>query len=170
VGCLGYTIAGGALEFIGLLIVAIEIGRIQRREFGTPRALARLRDWLRRCFGKGKVRHIQAMDRATTTETAVPLTVQRRQAATIEGRVAWLEQQHKDLVREVDEAKKRLGVQIDQIEQQLAEFRTDLEHERAEREQSRRAFLRGTVTLQSVGTSFFLLGVVMSVLGNAFTC
>lgn len=47
-GCAGLTIAGGVLEIAGFALVAYELARIQRREFGEPEFLRRLRGWLRR--------------------------------------------------------------------------------------------------------------------------
>jgi hypothetical protein len=35
-GCAGLTIAGGVLEIAGFALVAYELARIQRREFGEP--------------------------------------------------------------------------------------------------------------------------------------
>jgi uncharacterized protein YlxW (UPF0749 family) len=110
------------------------------------------------------------VDAATTTDAALGLRVKRGKAVTTEQRVTRLEKQHEDLLREFDEEKERLANQIQQTERRVADVRADLNRELAAREQSQRSFLRRTVTFQSVGTVCFVVGVVLSVLGNAVAC
>ncbi|MCA1703537.1 MAG: hypothetical protein LC808_09875 [Actinobacteria bacterium] len=169
-GCLGFTIVGGVLEVIGLVFVAIEIGRIQRREFGAPRMLMRLRGWLRRRRGKQAVHHIRSTTDTARATDAASVSVHRAEATTLEGRLARLETQHDDLEREFNVSKDRLSKEIGDVRREAADVRANLDRELAAREESQRSFLRGTVTFQSIGTVFFLVGVVFSVLGNAVSC
>lgn len=56
------------------------------------------------------------------------------------------------------------------IEQGQRDLRVDLDRTQPERDEQRKAFLRGSMKLQVSATGLFVLGVVMSVLGNAWTC
>lgn len=84
--------------------------------------------------------------------------------------MARLEQVHDDLMHELHGTAERLTEQIAQVAREVADVRAELDRELAAREQSQRSFLRRTVTFQSIGTVFFLVGVVFSVLGNAVAC
>ncbi len=49
-------------------------------------------------------------------------------------------------------------------------MRAELDQERREREAERKASLRVSVTLQAWGTTIFVVGAILSVLGNTVNC
>jgi hypothetical protein len=66
----GLTVVGGALEITGFVLVAVELFRTQRREFGTPKAVAsvlRLKGRFERRVGS-LLRRIRFWHRTATPE------------------------------------------------------------------------------------------------------
>lgn len=170
-GCLPLTIAGGFLEVAGLSLVAWEITRIQREEFGTPRFILRAQAWVRRRLGRSVSHNLGVAD---SIEVADDISVRRRAARhpgmTLEERIDALERDFGFLEDELTERDRKVEHKLRAIEQRQTEMRQQLDQEHREREERRKMSLRAAITLQAFGTVLFFFGAVLSVLGNAVSC
>jgi hypothetical protein len=170
-GCLGFTIAGGALEVVGFGLVAAEITRMQWREFGTPQALVSL---------EGKVRRILRRPLPDLHDEGTLVTRARlegkgwREYATepedFESLREHVAQIAADLRGEIrDEA--TLREQTDErIRQRVVTLEGDVARQRQATEQARKAEMRRHIAVQGWGTALFILGATFAVLGNAVSC
>jgi len=166
-GCPGLTIAGAAFEVAGLALLAWQITRIQRAEFGTPRFLQRLRNFFRPPLPQT----IHAEGIASVSGGGnVTARGRRTSSASVEERLSSLEQQHADLERKVDESRKGLEARIAEINETVASVDASLKSAQNEQARKRRQDLRSTVHVQSVGTGLFFLGAVLSAAGNLVQC
>jgi hypothetical protein len=170
-GCTGLTIAGGALEIAGFGLVAWELARIQRREFGEPEFVRRLRARLRKLFGRPRrVAELSATLSAEGTLRASGRVRARPGDDTLEERVQALEKNFGYLEDELDHYHTSLEKGLDDLRKKLDDMQAELDRERREREEERKASLRTSVTLQAWGTGLFVLGTILSVLGNTVNC
>ncbi len=170
-GCLSLTILGGLIEVAGLAIIAIEIGRLQRQEFGQPIFLVRLEACLRRWIRRSHRQTVQlgGIDSAEVVESA-QVKVTPAPAVLLEDRVRRLEQVAEDLRRELDETGERLEGRIVGVHDRIGALEAEQGRQQQTHEQARKASVRRQITAQAVGTVFFFFGVVLSVFGNALTC
>ena len=74
------------------------------------------------------------------------------------------------LEREIDGHVDELEQRIHEVRERHEATRRELADQLQERERERRAALKTALSVQSIGTGFFVLGVVLSVLGNVATC
>lgn len=171
-GCLALTILGGIFEVAGLGLVAWEVTRLQRQEFGPPAWWLELEGRVRRLLRRGRSQtvHVRGFDAAVTLDSAVQIKVGRGPAVLLEDKVRRLEQVTEDLRRELDETVARLETGISRAEQRVGELDAALRQVQQEEERSRKQTLRRQITIQALGTVLFFIGAVLSVLGNAVTC
>lgn len=170
-GCAGLTIAGGVLEIAGFTLVAYELARIQRREFGEPEFLQRLRGRLRRLLRRPVTHTAEAEAALAGGGTLRAEGIARRgPGETLDDRVEALEENLGRLESEIDRREARLAQDIEEVRQSLSEMRAELDRERREREEDRKTSLRASVTLQAWGTALFVVGAILSILGNTVNC
>jgi len=170
-GCAGLTIAGGVLEIAGFALVAYELARIQRREFGEPEFLQRLRARLRRLLRRSATHTAEASVAISGGGTVRAEGIARRGSGeTLDERVEALEENLGRLESEIDRREARLAKEIEEVRQSLSEMRAELDQERRAKEDERKASLRVSVTLQAWGTALFVVGAILSILGNTVNC
>lgn len=171
-GCVVLVILGGVFEIAGFVFVAWEIARIQRDEFGTPQFVTRLRGWVRRLLRRPPTTHTAEMvgHAGGTSSATGRLTVGVPPHATPEQRITALERNVGELRRELDDRAAALESSIRKVEQAQHEMRSELDAQQRKREDRRRAALQRTVKLQTFGTALFVVGAVLSVLGNTVSC
>jgi hypothetical protein len=170
VGCVGLTIAGGVLEIGGFALVAYKLVQIQSRELGEPRFLRRLRARLRRILGHRDAMKVP-MGTATSTERAMPLRVRHSAVdEKLDSRVSALEQNFRHLEEEFLRGQKDLAGSLSDLRTRFSQMRAEFDEERRERDERRKEELRGSVALEACGTALFVLGAILSVLGNTLTC
>lgn len=171
------NIAGVFLEIAGFSLVAYELFRTQRREFGDPKPLklikalrARVKRFFRKLFRRPrKVVEMSATLTGTASLTAKGL-VRSGRGKTLEDHVAALEANFARLDQEVDEHRRELDKEIAGVQGELRKTRDELERQREEREQEQREFLRASVSLQWWGIGLFILGVLSSGAANVISC
>jgi len=175
--CLAHSlsIAGGVFEICGLVLVVAEISKVQRHEFPERqgrirRSLAGLRQRLKR-----RRPHMTTVVHAggatasgsggVTAVIGVP-----GPPPTLEQRIERLEEDFKAAaeaaVQDRDEMRKlarEARRRTDAVARELRELVQELE-------QGRRDSLKDTLFLQKLGTSAFIVGVVLSVAGNLVPC
>jgi hypothetical protein len=66
--------------------------------------------------------------------------------------------------------REELEAKVRQAREETQEAKAALERQRQEREQEEREPARATIASQTLGAGLFLLGAVLSVLGNAINC
>lgn len=165
-------IAGGALQLLGFVLVAWELWRVQRREFGTPESFARIRAWFRQLTRRVLRRRPETHLASASVSGGGTITASGRawrnapDDATIEQRVEVIEMNLLGLNREVSEQRRKHGGQIQQLRSGLDEVRGRVQQEQEQREADRRAFLRVSIALQTAGTGFFVVGTVLGVVGS----
>lgn len=101
---------------------------------------------------------------------SVRARVRRSPGETLDERVAALEANLGHLTGELDERTQEADQNFRKIEQGQRELRADLDRTQRERDEQRKGFLRGSIKLQVWATGLFILGVALSVAGNAWTC
>ncbi len=171
VGCGGLTIAGGVLEIAGFALVAYELARIQRREFGEPEFLQRLRARLRRLLRRSATHTAEASATISGSGTVRAEGIARRgPGETLDERVEALEENLGRLESEIDRRGARLAKDIEEVREGLSRMRTELDQERRQKEEEGKTSLRASVTLQAWGTALFVVGAILSVLGNTVNC
>jgi hypothetical protein len=171
-GCIELTIVGGVFEIFGFGLVAYELARIQRREFGEPEFLKRLRARLRRIFKRSSHQTVAVGSATATAEGALRIQARVRQSPgqTLEARIEALEKNFYELEAEIDLQNATFGGDIEELSKKLDEIRAELDQERRKRDVERRASLRSSVALQAWGTGLFVLGTTLSILGSALNC
>lgn len=169
-GCLWLTIVGGALEGFGFGLVALELTRIQRREFGAPQFIRRIKGWVRRLLRRPQVVKLSAAAGGGGGVGKARLRVRRAPGETLEERVSALEENLGHLEGELDERTRESEQRSESIEQAQRDMRADLDQRRREQEEQQRESLRTSVTLQTWGMLLFVVGVVFNVLGSAISC
>jgi hypothetical protein len=171
-GCLALTIVGGGAEIVGFGLAFYEMALTQQREFPDYRPLHhRALTWVRRKLGRSKsgTAHISGTGRATSSGHA-DLTVTRAPATTLQGRVERLEQEMQDLQRKQREDQAGLDRRIIEMHKRIGEAEAALQKQINELEAQRKQNLRDSLTFEKWGIVLFVIGVVLSVLGNAITC
>lgn len=171
-GCLTLTIVGGAAEIVGFALAFWEMRVTQRREFPGYRPwYHRAFAWVRRKLGLAKPRVIEGEGTVTVTASVTGTAdISREPGATLEARVELLEQDVKYLTNEQRQDHDALESRIGQTDQRIGETETALRTEMAEMEAQRKETLRESITYEKAGISLFVVGVILSVLGNAVTC
>jgi hypothetical protein len=171
-GCVGLTVAGGVFEIAGFALVACELYRIQHREFGEPELLKRLRTRIRKIFRRSKHHTVAAGAAVLTAEGTLraQARVRRDPGDTLETRIEAVEKNLHHLEAEIDHQNAIFGGDIEELSQRLIETRSELAQERRRSEEERKASLRTSVALQAWGTGLFVLGAILSVLGNTIDC
>jgi hypothetical protein len=167
------------LEIVGFFLVAYELFRTQRREFGDPKALkvvkasrARIERFFRRLLRKPSRSTVVGVSPASSFVLAnkVKLQVRRGSGRTLEDHVFSLEKNFALLDKEVGEHRKELNKAIADLGSELRETRAELERQRQAREEEQREFLRASVPLQWCGIGLFVLGALFSGAANVLSC
>ena len=171
-GCLELTILGGVFEVIGLGLVAREVTRLQRQEFGPPAWWLRLEGRMRRLLrlSRSQTIHVGGIESAAAFGSDVQVKVTRGPAVLLEDKVRRLEQIAEDLQSDLDAVRARSEKGISRIEQRIGSVEAEMGRARQEEERTRKETIRRQITIQAVGTFLFFVGAVLSVLGNAVTC
>jgi chromosome segregation ATPase len=167
------------LEISGFFLVAYELFRTQRREFGDPKALrllnasrARVRGFFRRLLR----RPTQVTDLAADLSGSATLTgtlkaqLRRGRGETLEDHVAALEENFALLDKEVEEHRVELDKSIAELREELRETRAEFERQRQEREEEEKDLLRASVSLQWWGIGLFVVGTIFSGIANVVSC
>lgn len=176
--CIWLNVAGALLEISGFSLVAYELFRTQRREFGDPKLVALLKrkrnqftGFVRRLFGKTKVISVGA-DLAASygIEGTAKGQLRRGRGQTLEDHVAALELNFAELDREIEEHRTELDKAIGDVQSELHETKAELERQSQERKEEEQEILRGSVTLQSWGICLFVAGVLANFAANVISC
>ena len=151
--------------------MAWEIARLQRQEFGPPQIVLRVRGWIRRLLGRSITHTASGAAHVSAGGTVRARgRVGTAPDAALEDRVHALERNFESLDREFVQTTREFEQNFRAVEQQQNELRQHFERQQQERDQERRESLRWTIKSQTIGTALFVLGAVLSVLGNAVTC
>jgi hypothetical protein len=183
--CIWLNILGGVLEISGFLLVAVELFRTQRREFGTPKAaklLIRSERSLVRSLRRltlfrrpheaakeleSKPAYLTGLTAAGRSNTSMELTAG---PPTLEKRVWKLENELQKLSSQIAADRKKAMGDLDRLRDAQSKRLTSLEQTREEREERQREFLHTSVMLQWWGIGLFVCGTVASVLSNVISC
>jgi hypothetical protein len=159
------VIAGGAFQVIGFVLVAIELGRVQRHEFGTPQFIEWLRGRLRRLFRRSQTIEASAHGAILSGGSARGI-VRAGRGATLEDHVAALEENFDRLDDEV--AANRLEVERwrSELIEQLTVTRAEMSEQKQRDDEERKGFLRTSLLSQTWGTLFFVAGTILGVVGS----
>lgn len=177
--CIWLNVAGVLLEVSGFFLVAYELFRIQRREFGDPKPLRRLnaaRTRVRGVFRRLLRRSTQVTDLGAELSGSATLTgtlkaqLRRGRGKTLEDHVAALEENFALLDKEVEEHRVELDKGIADLRYELGEMRAEFERQRQEREEKEKDLLRASVSLQWWGIGLFVTGTIFSGLANVVSC
>lgn len=163
--CTALNIVGGSLEVLGFFVVAWELARVQRREFGAPKAWMKLRVWVRRRFGVSEAAEMEGAAAGRGIASA-ELTVRYRIEGSMEDRVEALEKNLERLEKEVTQEHGKLRGDIREVRQKLDELQTQVEQERQLAEEERKEALKSSLAFQGAGTGLFLVGTVLTTIGN----
>ncbi len=169
-GCLSLTVLGGGAEIVGLVLVALELTLVQRREFPGRGPLARLLRWLHRLRARlGRQKAATGSANLSGAASASSSGWARLETApqSLEGRVERLELRHTELEQRMAEVAEDVSRRANELRQQLADHREDLSGRIDQLEQERLEQLEQSLRLQWPGTLLFVVGVVLSVAGNA---
>lgn len=164
------TVLGGIAEVLGLVLVALELTLVQRREFPGRGPWARLLRWLQRLRARlGNQKAATGSANLSGAASASSSGWARLETApqSLEGRVERLELRHTELEQRMAEVAEDVSRRANELRQQLADQRGDLGGRIDQLEQERLEQLEQSLRLQWPGTLFFIAGVVLSVAGNA---
>jgi uncharacterized coiled-coil protein SlyX len=150
---------------VGFALVAMEIGRVQRREFGTPRFIERLRGRLRRLFRRTKTVEGSAHSVIHTSGSARGV-VRTGRGSTLEDHVAALEENFGRLDDEVAANRVETERWRSELLEQLTVTRAEFNEQRQRDDEDRKGFLRTSLLLQTWGTTCFVVGTVLGVVGG----
>jgi HAMP domain-containing protein len=161
----GWQVAGGVLQILGFVLVAIELGRVQRREFGEPVWMTRLRGRIRRLLRQTKTVHLGSATATASANMSARAKIRTRPGQSVEDRVSALEKNFGRLDEEVDEERIAATQAYDLVLEQLTVTRAEVNQRRELDERTRKAFLRTSVLLQAWGTAFFVIGTILGIVG-----
>lgn len=168
--CLSLTVLGGSAEVLGLVLVALELTLVQRREFPGRGPLARLLRWLQRLrarLGRQKAATGSANVSGSASMSASGSLRVETAPQTLEGRLERLEQRHTELEQRMAGVAEEVFRRDDEHRQQLADQREEFGGRIDQVERERLEQLELSLRLQWPGTLLFVAGVVLSVAGNA---
>lgn len=157
--------AGDVLQMLGFVLVAIELGRVQRREFGEPSWVTRVRAWLGRRLGRAKTVHLGSANLKVGTQMSARGKVRTPPGHSVEERVSALEKNFDRLDGEVDQERIAAAQARSDLLEQLNVTRAEVNRQREFDERERKDFLRTSVLLQAWGTTFFVVGTVSGIIG-----
>jgi hypothetical protein len=160
-GCVVLIVVGVLFEVTGLALVAWQLWRVQRREFGLP-------DWWRRLRGVRRVSSEFSLGWAVEADAALPGAVRERAApdASVEPRLSALEHNVDALDRETRARFERQEKRLDWLQSALKRQRAELQRKQEQREGEQRDQLREAMTLQWWGTGLFFVGAVLAGTAN----
>jgi predicted RNase H-like nuclease (RuvC/YqgF family) len=150
---------------LGFVVVASELARVQRREFGAPKAWRKLRAWVRRRFGVSDAAELGATIAGRGTASA-ELTARYRIEGSMEDRVEALAKNLERLDKEVTQERRKLRGEIREVRQKLDELRAQVEREHEQIEEERKEALKSSLAFQWTGTGLFVVGAVLTTIGN----
>jgi hypothetical protein len=153
------------LQILGFVLVAIELGRVQRREFGEPVWITRARAWMRRRFRGAKTVHLGSATLSAGTRMSARGKARTPPGHSVEERVSALEKNLDRLDEEVDRERIAAAEAHSDLLEQLNVTRAELNRQREFDERERKNFLRTSVLLQAWGTTFFVVGTVLGIVG-----
>ena len=175
VPCLSHvlTVLGGVAEIGGLVLVIVEIAKVQRREFPEHRGwVKRALEWLRRLGRKPSPRYVD-LQGAVEASGALSLRVIRGdpgEDAPTNHRINWLKQQLEDIRQLGQQDKAELHREIAVVREAVAGEVAELRAAVQQREDERREGLSDALLLQKIGVAAFIVGVGLSVWGNLMPC
>ena len=150
---------------LGFVVVAWELARVQRREFGAPKAWRKLRAWVHRRFGVSKAAEMGTAITGRGTVSA-ELTARYSIDGSMEDRVEALEKNLERLEQEVTQKRRKFRGEIREVRQKLDELREQVEQERQQAEEERTEALKSSLAFQWTGTGLFVIGAVLTTVGN----
>jgi hypothetical protein len=155
-------------EVAGLGTVAWQLGRVQRREFGTPAWIIRVRQWWRRLRGAQPLSQHVNLRWASESDKAMPPSVRKSAApnAPIEQRLSALEHNVAALDEETGRQFRARDERQGQLQKQINSLGAELRGQHDERERERREQLRESMAWQWIGTGLFLLGAILAGVAN----
>jgi hypothetical protein len=161
-------VASVAFEVCGLGLVAWQLGRVRRREFGTPAWITRLRGRWQRLRGRKSDPQTVSGTGAGEVGTVLGGSVRMHAApgAPIEQRLGALERNFAALDKDTTERFRQHDERHGQLQQRIDSLDAELRGEQAERERERREQLRESMAFQWWGTGLFFIGAVMAGAAN----
>jgi hypothetical protein len=159
------VVAGGVLQILGFVLVAIELGRVQRREFGAPRSVDWIRGRLRRLFGRSRTIEASAQGAALSSGSARAV-IRTDRGSTLEDHVVALEENLDRLDNEVAANHAEAAAWRSELLEEVSVTRAEMNEQRERDDEERKSFLRVALLLQTWGTVFFVAGTILGVLGS----
>lgn len=162
---------GAALQFAGVLTIAWGI-RQTRKDFGLPGLVDYGREWLREIINGPKTQIICATGISSSASVGgASITIEGyAPTLTLEGRIAALEANQKSLEERLD----RVASDTQRrISDQVARLAVEIENrERGDRDQAERLKRAhtGGLTLSVAGTTWVLVGTILSGFPDWITC
>jgi hypothetical protein len=165
--CWALIVASVLFEVGGLGLVAWQLGRVQRREFGTPAWLARVQATWRRLTGRS-VSHTVSVSGVAHARAigSGSVSVRRGPGETIESRLTALEANLAALDSETGERFQQHSERQDRLQAMITEAQSELQRQQDEREGERREQLRESLAYQWIGTGLFFIGAVLAGVAN----
>jgi hypothetical protein len=160
-----WIIVGGVLQMAGFVLVAVDLARIQHREFGLPESLRRIQRLWRRLLRRPQVATIGTAEEINLVDE-LWLRQRRHRGQTLEDHVAALEINFQHLEKELDLHRERVEERLKGIQEELREAQAAWSRRQQEREQDDKMFLRTSIILQSLGIMLFVVGTSFSIIGS----
>jgi hypothetical protein len=166
--CVVLIVLGVLFEVTGLGLLAWQLWRVQRREFGMPAWWTALRRRVLRLKRRSQTWQSEfGRETGDTASTAEHSGVERRVAGdTLEERVEGLEANLVALERGTQTRFQQQAQRQDQLEVSIRESRAELQRQQEKREGEQRERLRESMTLQWWGTGLFFIGAVLAGVAN----
>jgi hypothetical protein len=166
-GCVVLIVLGVLFEVTGLGLVAWQLWRVQRREFGMPAWLVPVRSWWRRLRGLPVTHPVEAsLTLPWESNMGATESVRRGPGETVDARLDALEHNVAALDRETSERFGQHQRQLRDLRRSVGVVKAELRRQQQERESEQRGQLRESMTLQWWGTGLFLIGAVLAGVAN----
>lgn len=128
--------------------------------------MERMRGFMRRLLRRTKTVEGRAVAATATATASARGKVRTPPGESVEQRVAALEKNFGRLDDEVDENRAAADRWRQELLEQVTVTRAEVNAQRAQDDEERKAFLRMSVLLQSWGTAFFVVGTILGVVGS----
>jgi hypothetical protein len=166
-GCVVLIVLSILFEVLGLGTVAWQLGRVQRREFGTD-SLASVQSMWRALRGGRFVSRsvtLRAAGGRATARGGIARAGAGR-GTTVESRLDALERNQAALDEEIDARFRQQDDRRAALQQSIRAMEAQLRREQDAREDERLTRLRESVAYQWIGTVLFFVGAVLAGVAN----
>lgn len=162
------------MQIVGFLVLAGQLARVQRQEFGWPEFMRRSWAWtasrLRRLLRRPVHAQVHSVLPAMTAEAAGRLSVRKGMGPGAADRFSAIEFNLEQIEKEFGQKIDAVNASVEGLRQELTMSRHAIEQRELEREVQRRIELQSSIAWEGWAIALFVVGTSLAVWGSVSTC